>query len=140
MGSSDTAITIAFGLISVSISLIGVWISYLTLRAMSLDTSASLFSTSPTLALLPFSQEGERKEGDFQFSSWQFMAYTGSKQIITTNCLSTTSESFDTNTLSSFPSHGIGDGFLGWHETPTIIPSCGYEDGVRASRATGSWR
>jgi hypothetical protein len=36
--SSDTAISITFGLISVSISLLGVWISYLTLRAMRLDT------------------------------------------------------------------------------------------------------
>ncbi|PMD18600.1 hypothetical protein NA56DRAFT_647795 [Hyaloscypha hepaticicola] len=38
MVSPDTAISITFGLISVSISLLGVWISYLTLRAMSLDT------------------------------------------------------------------------------------------------------
>ncbi|KAN0098361.1 hypothetical protein V8E51_014024 [Hyaloscypha variabilis] len=36
--SSDTAISIAFGLISIAISLLGVWISYLTLRAMNIDT------------------------------------------------------------------------------------------------------
>ena len=40
--SSDTAIAIAFGLISISISLLGVWISYLTLRATSLDSSTNL--------------------------------------------------------------------------------------------------
>jgi hypothetical protein len=39
--SSDTAIAIAFGLISISISLLGVWISYLTLRAMSADSSTN---------------------------------------------------------------------------------------------------
>jgi hypothetical protein len=39
--SSDTAIAIVFGLISISISLLGVWISYLTLRAMSLDSSTN---------------------------------------------------------------------------------------------------
>ncbi|PMD58671.1 uncharacterized protein K444DRAFT_613550 [Hyaloscypha bicolor E] len=35
-GSSDS-ISTAFGIVSVCISLIGVWISYLTLRAMCLD-------------------------------------------------------------------------------------------------------
>jgi hypothetical protein len=40
--SSDAAIAIAFGLISISISLLGVWISYLTLRATSLDSSTNL--------------------------------------------------------------------------------------------------
>jgi len=46
--SSDTAIAIAFGLISISISLLGVWISYLTLRAMSADSSTYIiFLRSP---------------------------------------------------------------------------------------------
>ncbi|PMD18601.1 hypothetical protein NA56DRAFT_647797 [Hyaloscypha hepaticicola] len=38
MVSSDTAIAIAFGLSSIFISMLGVWISYLTLRATSLDS------------------------------------------------------------------------------------------------------
>ncbi|KAN0098360.1 hypothetical protein V8E51_014023 [Hyaloscypha variabilis] len=37
MVSTDTAISLAFGIISIFISLLGVWISYLTLRAMNLD-------------------------------------------------------------------------------------------------------
>ena len=39
--SSDTVISIAFGIISISISLLGVWISYLTLRAMNPDAGMS---------------------------------------------------------------------------------------------------
>jgi hypothetical protein len=34
---SDTAISISFGIISVCVSLLGVWIGYLTLRAMILE-------------------------------------------------------------------------------------------------------
>jgi hypothetical protein len=52
-GTSDTSISIAFGIISVCISLIGVWISYLTLRAMCLDgasiSSRFLFVNIATL-------------------------------------------------------------------------------------------
>jgi hypothetical protein len=35
--SSDTAISISFGTISVFISLLGVWISYLTLRVTTIN-------------------------------------------------------------------------------------------------------
>jgi hypothetical protein len=46
--SSDTVVAIAFGLISIFISLLGVWISYLTLRATSLGYSTDLnFLRSP---------------------------------------------------------------------------------------------
>jgi hypothetical protein len=48
--SSDAAIAIAFGLISIFISMLGVWISYLTLRATSAESSTNpiLLPSLPT--------------------------------------------------------------------------------------------
>ncbi|PMD18598.1 hypothetical protein NA56DRAFT_647793 [Hyaloscypha hepaticicola] len=58
MVSSDAAISIAFGLIGVCISLIGVWINYLTLRAWNVDTGHVNHSTQShhkhTYYIVPF--------------------------------------------------------------------------------------
>lgn len=50
--SSDTAITIAFGVLGTAINLFGILIAYLTLRAMIVENRTYRPSLQPTLYLL----------------------------------------------------------------------------------------
>lgn len=51
--SPDTSIAIAFGILSTVISVLGVWIGYLTLRAMAFETRTQFFFLQLLYRLFP---------------------------------------------------------------------------------------
>jgi hypothetical protein len=113
--SSDAAISIAFGLISTIIGLIGAIINYLTLRAMAPDigtpsppsfktrTSFLKFVTYPSLHLFPNNSAPHYLRISMELTTCMQGTTTTAK------IFPITSKSFDTNTLSSFPSPGVED-------------------------------
>ncbi|PMD41289.1 hypothetical protein L207DRAFT_565213 [Hyaloscypha variabilis F] len=103
MVSSDTVISITFGLISIAISLLGVWISYLTLRAMNIDAGF---------------QDSMQCRADEVFKAMAF------------NLSTSKTKSFGMNTLSLYLLRGVGEEFLGWHETLLVYLNYEYEPGV----------
>jgi hypothetical protein len=119
--SSDTAISISFGIISVSISLIGVWISYLTLRAMPRHTGTPPISLFPTEVLSNL--------------SLQLITNKNPKEIIEIipfGLLSITNKSFDTNIRTLFlPSRRLENEPLRWREAVSQLRAC--------SRKLWSW-